>query len=218
MKPFARMMAAFAVFCAAAAPAAAPAAPDDDIVWVRIPVQFIAALGDPDARSGAGAERWGLWPVDPGPRGVRLANAAKLAEAGTAPAGWSFDPGAWWLEENGLIMEAPRFPLPPGRYIVTGGRETRAELIVEKPDTDGVSKWRLAGGATLHDVTHLGCRSAVYTPAADGGQCLPANAPRDAFRVTPGAPMPPVPGCAKQDYHVLFIIAVAKPKGSNLIQ
>jgi hypothetical protein len=40
--------------------------------------QFIAALGDPTATSGAGAGQWGLWPVDPGPRGVELRNYRAL--------------------------------------------------------------------------------------------------------------------------------------------
>jgi hypothetical protein len=45
---------------------------------------------------------------------------------------------------------------------------------------------------------------------SDGdGSCSPEQAPRDAFRVSPGAPMPPVPGCNKQDYAVLFVIGVA---------
>eukprot|EP00976_Prorocentrum_cordatum_P106053 1194374-Prorocentrum_minimum.AAC.5 len=40
--------------------------------------QFIAALGDPEATSGAGAGDWGVWRVDPGPRGVELRNYEKL--------------------------------------------------------------------------------------------------------------------------------------------
>ena len=36
-----------------------------------IPTQFLAALGSPLAGSGTGAENWGLWTLDPGPRGVR---------------------------------------------------------------------------------------------------------------------------------------------------
>ena len=38
----------------------------------RISTQFIAALGDPGATSGSGAQSWGLWTLDPGPRGVAL--------------------------------------------------------------------------------------------------------------------------------------------------
>jgi len=30
--------------------------------------RFIAALGDPNSNSGTGAETWGLWVDDPGPR------------------------------------------------------------------------------------------------------------------------------------------------------
>ena len=48
----------------------------------RIPTQYIAALGDPAAKSGVGAENWGLWPVDPGPRGVRLTGYSSLKEVG----------------------------------------------------------------------------------------------------------------------------------------
>lgn len=40
----------------------------------RISTQYIAALGDPGATSGSGAQAWGLWPLDPGPRGVELDN------------------------------------------------------------------------------------------------------------------------------------------------
>ena len=174
-----------------------------------IPAQYIAALASPNATSGDNAQTWGLWRVDPGPRGVRLDNYDDLLAAnGVAPAKWRFDESAWWLEENGLIMEAPEFPLPPGEYLVTGGREALSALIVHPPDDSGNSRWELERGATLHDVTHLGCRSAVYTPQSAAASCSPQNAPRNAFRVAPGAAMPPVKGCDKQDYSVLIVIGV----------
>jgi hypothetical protein len=174
-----------------------------------IPTQYIAALAEPNATAGDNAQTWGLWRVDPGPRGVRLDNFDDLLAAdGVAPANWQFDDSAWWLEENGLIMEAPEFPLPPGKYLVTGGRQVVSALIVHPPNADGNSRWELEHGATLHDVTHLGCRSAVYTPATATDVCSPRNAPRDAFRVAPGAVMPPVDGCAKQDYSVLIVVGV----------
>ena len=176
-----------------------------------IATQYIAVLSDPAANQGNNAETWGLWPIDPGPRGVRLDNYNDLLEAGgIAPAKWQFDETAWWLEENGLIMEAPEFPLPPGEYLVTGGRQVLSALRVYPPDANGNSRWELENGATIHDVTHLGCRSAVYTPADGAGSCSPENAPRNAFRVAPGAPMPPVPGCHKQDYQVLIVVGMPK--------
>ncbi len=46
----------------------------------RIPLQYIAALGEDDATSGTGAELWGLWRVDPGPRGVPLDKYGRLAD------------------------------------------------------------------------------------------------------------------------------------------
>ena len=97
----------------------------------RIPIQYIVALGDPAATSGSGAESWGLWRQDPGPRGCRLENYDQLkAAGGVAPQQWKFDDTDWWLEEHGLIMEKPIFPLPPGKYVVTGGRKVTAVLIV----------------------------------------------------------------------------------------
>jgi hypothetical protein len=66
----------------------------------------------------------------------------------------------------------------------------------------------LANGAVLYDVTHLRCRSARYTPAAAGGACTPANASQDSFPVDPGAAMPPVGGCNKVDYSVLFVVGM----------
>lgn len=177
-------------------------------------IQFIAALGEPSASSGDGAERWGLWLEDPGPRGVRLWQYEdKLAKTSTAPAGWTFDPKDWWLEEHGLIMPGPG-PLPSKRlvdgaivparrYVVTGDREVTSVLTVH-PD----GRWELDKG-TLFDVTHLPCRSARYQPTSDTSPiCTPKQADRSLFPVKPGATMPNVPGCAKQDYAVLFVLGV----------
>jgi hypothetical protein len=176
----------------------------------RISTQYIAALGDPDATSGNGAESWGLWPLDPGPRGVRLSSLEQLEEAGgVAPARWKFDQTDWWLEEHGLIMEQPTFPIPSGKYLVTGDREVTTVLTIHPADQDGNSRWELDDQATLYDVTHLACRSARYTPASGEGSCSPANVQKAAFPVTPGGVMPPVEGCKKQDYAVLIVIAVA---------
>jgi len=169
--------------------------------------QFIAALGDPDASSGTGAQSWGLWREDPGPRAVWLSDYEQLETAGgITPAGWQFQPAAWWLEENGRIMEQPEFGVPPGRYVVTGNRQVTSVLTIHAPDADGNQRWELKNGATLHDVTHLGCRSALYTPAADGDSCSPAEAQKTDFPVQPGAAMPAVQGCHKQDYQVLIVI------------
>jgi hypothetical protein len=188
----------------------ASASNDNKTFFKRVPTQYIAALGDPTARSGSGAETWGLWPLDPGPRGVKLKHYENLkAAGGVAPANWTFDDSDWWLEENGLIMEAPEFPLPPGKYLVTGNREARAVLTIHPADDSGSRRWELSENATLHDVTHLGCRSARYTPADGANSCSPALAPRSAFKVRAGAPMPPVEGCNKQDYLVLIVFGVA---------
>lgn len=176
----------------------------------RIPTQFIAALADPQAHSGNNAQLWGLWRRDPGPRGVRLDRYERLlATNGVAPAGWQFDARGWWLEEHGLIMEQPEFPVPVGQYLVTGDREVTAVLTIDSARNDGARPWALADGATLHDVTHLRCRSARYTPASGAHACSPSNAKIGDFPVSPGAAMPPVEGCEKQDYAVLFVIGVA---------
>ena len=175
----------------------------------RIPTQFIAALGDPGATSGNGAQSWGLWPLDPGPRGVELTSYQQLKDAGgVAPARWKFDSSNWWLEEHGLIMEQPIFPLPPGKYMVTGRRDVTAVLTIHPADRNGDSRWELDKGATLYHVTHLACRSARYTPTAAGGSCSPANVQKTAFPVAPGGAMPPVEGCTKQDYAVLIVIGM----------
>lgn len=182
--------------------------------------QYMAALGDPEASSGTGAEKWGIWRQDPGPRGVPLGDYEKdiSAQGGKAPNGWTFDPSSWWVEEHGLIMETPAsLPLqrfeqdgdnmkvvaPKKRYIVTGGRETKSVLTVH---SDG--RWELSSG-NLHDVTHLPCRSAVYTPAK-GGVCKPTKEQQSKFPVKPGALMPELDGCNKQDWAVLFVIAEEK--------
>lgn len=180
-----------------------------DLKFKRIPTQFIAALGEPKAKSGNNAETWGLWRQDPGPRGVGLDSFEQLkAAGGIAPAHWRFDHSDWWLEEHGLIMEPPEFPMPAGRYLVTGNRWTTAMLTVHDKAADGRQRWELNNNATLYDVTHLGCRSARYTPMTEGGSCSPAQAKQSDFPVAPGAVMPPVGNCHKQDYSVLIVIGV----------
>lgn len=185
----------------------AHASGDTQTRFKPMPTQFIAALGDPDASSGTGAQSWGLWRQDPGPRGVWLDDYGQLeAAGGIAPEGWQFQPAAWWLEENGRIMEQPEFPVPPGRYVVTGNRQVTSVLTIHAPDAGGNQRWELMNGATLRDVTHLGCRSALYTPVTDGSSCSPAEARKTDFPVQAGAAMPAVQGCHKQDYQVLIVI------------
>lgn len=197
----------------AAALLLAPGPARAESVFKHVLTQYIAVLGEPGASSGTGAEAWGLWPIDPGPRGVQLSGYEDLKSAGgVAPASWRFDAADWWLEEHGLIMEAPVFPLPPGKYVVTGGRQTTAVLTIHPKDAGGAQRWELDKGATIYDVTHLRCRSARYTPAAGTGSCTPAKASQAAFPVEPGAAMPPVPGCNKQDYDVLIVIGMMVEK------
>jgi hypothetical protein len=186
------------------------AAGQDQTGFRRISPQYIAALGDPGAKSGNFAESWGLWRLDPGPRGVPLNYYERLKTVGgVAPAQWKFDSTDWWLEEHGLIMEQPTFPLAAGKYLVTGDRDITSVLTIHPKDKNGNQRWELADGATLHDVTHLACRSARYTPRAAGNNsCSPANARTMDFPVSPGASMPPVDGCNKQDYAVLIVIGL----------
>jgi hypothetical protein len=172
------------------------------------PTQYIAALGDPTANSGIGATEWGLWSVDPGPRGVYIRDYEKELVANNYENSvykWKFNKEDWWVEEHGIIMESPKFPLPPGRYLVTGGRMVTTGLTI---NSDG--QWKLDDSSTLYDVTHLPCRSARYTtPAPDSGidnNCSPEKANLRSFPVTPGATMPNIFGCSKQDYAVLFLI------------
>jgi hypothetical protein len=174
--------------------------------------QFIATLGAPGATSGNGAQTWGVWTQDPGPRGCKLDLYPELKASGVAPAKWKFDSADWWLEEHGLIMEKPTFPLPPGKYLVSGDRKVTSVLTIHPKDKAGNQRWELANGATLYDVTHLGCRSARYTPStsskAANNSCSPANVRTTGFPVTPEAAMPVVNGCNKQDYAVLIIVGL----------
>lgn len=180
-----------------------------DQKMARIQTQYIAALGDKTATSGNDAETWGLWAVDPGPRGVWAKDYPSLiANGGIAPEGWQFDPSAWWLEEHGLIMEAPTFPLPPGKYVVTGGREVTSVLTVEPADAAGKQAWSLADDASIYDVTHLRCRAAVYTALPGGAQCTPDKTPMSAFPMSPGLAMPAVEGCSTRDYQVLIVVGM----------
>ena len=173
----------------------------------RVETQFIAALGSPSASKGTGADKWGIWRIDPGPRGVRLNKFGSLSDSKRAPAGWEFDPLDFWIEEHGLIMEAPDVPIvantevKPQRFIVTGDRELTTILTVAP-----TGEWSLEEG-TLYDVTHLPCRSARYS-SSDGAAFSPTQSDVGQFPVTPGADMPKLSTCANTDYAVLFVTAV----------
>ncbi len=183
---------------------------NEETKFYRIPTQYIAALGDPQSTSGSGAQHWGLWRIDPGPRGVWIRNYDQLeATGGLTPAKWQFDPSEWWVDENGLLMEKPEFPISPGKYIVTGDRETISILTIHPEDESGDRRWQLDFGAKLYNVTHLPCRSARYTSVDSSNACSPAFAQHTSFPVKPGGIMPAVQGCAKQDYSVLFVIGLA---------
>lgn len=187
----------------------AQAQDDLPVLFKRIAPQFIAALGDPTANAGTGAETWGLWPVDPGPRGVGLKLFPVLrAAGGFAPAGWRFDESDWWVDENGLLMDKPDFPLAAGKYLVTSEREVATILTIHPPDEAGKQGWELADNASLYDVTHLGCRSARYTHSSEAKTCSPSNVDRSLFKIAPDDDMPSVEGCDKQDYTVLIVIGV----------
>ena len=100
----------------------------------------------------------------------------------------TYDNTEFWIEEHGLIMEKPDFPLPPGKYVVTGGREITTVLTI----SDDGDSWSLDDGARLHDVTHLPCRSARYKPDLDSAAASAASARPEDFPVTPGGAMPDV--------------------------
>ena len=161
------------------------------------PLQFIAALGDPEANSGDGAGSWGIWETDPGPRGFRQREYEKVASGELRPPKW-FQEQDFYLDENAIIMPQPSFPLPEGKYLVTGGRIATTGLTIS-----GDGTWKLDSGK-LYDVTHLPCRAARYR----GG--TPSSVRKQDFPVAPGAIMPEVPGTTKQDYSVLFVVGKAK--------
>ena len=70
----------------------------DEPQFRRVQTQFIAAAIDPvhgegmKASSGRGTSDWGIWRVDPGPRGVQLREYDRIeSTGGVAPKGWKFD-------------------------------------------------------------------------------------------------------------------------------
>ena len=174
----------------------------------RIPTQYIASLASAGATSGTGAETWGLWKVDPVPIGVWLRLYKLLEKTPIAPAGWRFDIDDWWLDENGLIMKAPTFPMPAGQYYVTNGEENISLLTVEKPDADGKQAWSLSDDKVIADVTHGPCRSSRYTPTGASGTCSPKDADQSVFPLKLGDETPDVTGCERQRYAVLIVFGL----------
>ena len=119
--------------------------------------------------------------------------------------GWRFDIDDWWLDENGLIMRAPDFPISAGQYYVTNGENQIALLTIEAPDKDGKQAWSLSDGKTIKDVTHGPCRSARYTPMGASGTCTPEKADLADFPLKPGEEVPPIEMCNRQIYAVLIV-------------
>jgi hypothetical protein len=172
---------------------------------------YIAALADPSASEGTGAENWGLWRTDPGPIGVRLPYFDAMMEAGGyGPTGWQLDLNDWWLDENGILMKAPDFPMPPSQFYVTNGEGSYSLLTVEQPDEAGRQAWRLSR-LTIADVTHGPCRAGRYRPTAGQGSCTPASVSDDQFPLPLGAEPPTVENCDMVEYEVLIIFGVPAP-------
>ena len=100
---------------------------------------------------------------------------------------------------------------PAGKYVVTGDREMQAVLTVHPKSDDGVQRWELSDNATLYDVTH--CDAARRLFAGRGREFV---FPREGAAIVlpggPGATMPPVEGCNKQDYEVLIVIGMGTDK------
>ena len=175
----------------------------------RIQTQYIATLAPAGATSGIGAETWGIWTVDPGPIGVWLRFYQTLRKAGNiAPSGWRFNVDDWWLDENGLIMKAPNFPISAGQYYVTNGEEHISLLTVKQPDAEGRQAWSLSNNKTIADVTHGPCRSARYTPEESSGTCSPDDVNRTVFPLKPGEAPPLVRGCNRKQYSVLIVFGL----------
>ncbi len=128
--------------------------------YQRILTQYIAAQGEPGATSGSGAQLRGLWPLDPGLRGIKLDTYDKLkSTGGMTTARWLFNSTDWWLEEHGLIMEQPVFPVPSRKYVVTGGRDAIAVLTIHPADKNGNTRRELDNGAALWYFTEIGKQS-----------------------------------------------------------
>ncbi len=177
--------------------------------YKSIPTQYIAALAPDDAKSGTGAETWGLWREDPGPIGVWLKYYQLLRKVGgIGPTGWRFNIDDWWLDENGLIMKAPDFPMASGQYYVTNGEHHISLLTVNAPDENGQQTWSLSDDKTIANVTHGPCRSARYTPEETAAACTPENADRSVFPLKPGESPPDVTACHKKEYAVLIVFGV----------
>ena len=125
-------------------------------------------------------------------------------------AGWRFDVDDWWLDENGILMKHPDFPMPPGIYLVSNGEDKAGLLTVEEPDERGGQAWSLSRETTIADVTHGPCRSARYTPLGEFGSCSPADVDQSIFPLQLGDQPPEVPGCHRTQYAVLIVIGVAE--------
>ena len=184
-------------------------APAFAATYRKIPIQYIAALAPEGAKSGTGAETWGIWRRDPGPIGVWLKYYKALLKVGAiGPTGWRFDIDDWWLDENGLIMKAPDFPITPGQYYVTNGEQHISLLTIDSPDENGAQTWSLSDDKTIANVTHGPCRSARYTPEGATQTCTPENADQSAFPLKPGESPPDVSACHKKEYAVLIVFGV----------
>ena len=88
---------------------------------------------------------------------------------------------------------------PEKRYVVTGDRDVTSVLTMRN-DGAGTSP------RALYDVTHLPCRTGVYTPRP--AALASRWRRRSAFPVKPGALMPKFEGCNTADWAVLFVVGV----------
>lgn len=134
---------------------------------------------------------------------MRLRDYERIMATESAERPSWLDSKDFFLDENAIIMPQPEFPMPPGKYLVTGARSTTTGLTI-----DAEGNWKLDEGK-LFDVTHLPCRAARYrttTTAEDSKAGSPMTVRKGDFPVMPGGIMPDVLGTNKEIYSVVFII------------
>src|SRR5450631_3846737 len=147
-----------------------------------------------------------MGPLEPGPGPARLqAGPLRSIEGGRRRGAVTVEIRRCGLVARGTRLDHGEADLSAAPWEIPRHGRPQGD---DRADNSAKGQGRQSAVGTRRRRNPLRCRPARYTPAPANNSCSPANVRTKGFPVNPGAAMPVVNGCRKQDYAVLIVVGL----------